>query len=167
MPQLLGSSPEKVAMGAYVLQHVVHGNPSLACSDTPDLVIVATGSEVSLAIEAAILLTTKTVRIVSMPCWDLFDQAPLRYKEQVLLTNVPVLSVEAGATFGWCQYSHAQFGLDRFGASATIAQLKEHFGFDGKTVAEEAQKLLDFYAGRDVPSLFDVPPRRILSAGHH
>ncbi|KAL4175091.1 hypothetical protein KRP22_000064 [Phytophthora ramorum] len=77
------------------------------------------------------------------------------------------MSVEAAATFGWGTYSHTQFGLDRFGASATIAQLKEHFGFNPNTVADEARKLVKFYDGRSAPSLFDRPALRVLKATDH
>ncbi|KDO24399.1 transketolase [Saprolegnia parasitica CBS 223.65] len=167
VPNLHGSSAEKVALGAYVLSHVVRGKVELAFTGKPDLVMIATGSEVSLAIEAATLLTDKVVRIVSAPCVDIFEKASVAYKKEVLLEGVPILSVEAASTYGWDRFSHLQFGLDRFGASATIEQLREHFGFNAPAVAAEAQNLLEFYAGRAVPSLFDVPARRIVKEGHH
>lgn len=164
LPHLEGSSADKVALGAYVLQLLNNGEVVESLEGNPDLVIVASGSEVSLAIEAAKLLPYK-VRIVSVPCRDLFDEQSLEYKKQVLGEGIPTLSVEAAATFGWSDYSHAQFGLDRFGASATIAQLKDQFGFNAETVATEARTLVNFYEGREVPSLFNYPPRRTLKAG--
>ncbi|KAF0685268.1 Aste57867_22812 [Aphanomyces stellatus] len=167
VPHLHGSSPEAVALGGYVLQHIVNGALDMAFAGKPDLTIVATGSEVGLAIDAAKLLKNVAVRIVSMPCRDIFDKQSAEYKLNVFPSGVPTLSVEAAATFGWRDYSHAQFGLDRFGASATIAQLMEHFGFNPQAVAAEAQKLLDFYAGRTAPCLFDVPARRVVKDGHH
>ncbi|RQM23806.1 hypothetical protein B5M09_009107 [Aphanomyces astaci] len=167
VPNLHGSSVEAVATGGYVLQHIVHGQLDVSFAGRPDLTIVATGSEVSLAIDAAKLLTTKSVRIVSMPCRDIFDKTSPEYKLSVFPSGVPTLSVEAAATFGWRDYSHAQFGLDRFGASATIEQLREHFGFNAAAVAAEANKLIEYYAGRAAPCLFDVPARRFVKEGHH
>jgi transketolase len=167
LPNLAGSTSENVAKGAYVLQHISAGEYVEALEGNPDLVIVASGSEVSLAVEAAKLLTGYKVRIVSVPCRDLFEEQSVEYKKQVLGERIPVLSVEAAATFGWSDYSHAQFGLDRFGTSATIAQLKEQFGFNKETVADEARKLVAFYEGRPVPSLFDYPPRRTLKHFAH
>nr|CCA14012.1 transketolase putative [Albugo laibachii Nc14] len=167
LPQLAGSSVESVAKGGYVLQEFVNGSLVSKVSEKLDLVLVASGSEVALAVEAASLLKGSKVRVVSMPCLDTFNEQALEYKKQVLGENIPVMSVEASATFGWSEYSHAQFGLDRFGASATIAQLKDRFGFNAKSVVEEAQKLCTFYQGRDAPCLFDRPSKRILKASLH
>jgi transketolase len=166
LPNLAGSSAEKVAKGAYILQEFNSGT-LVDKLDKTDIVIVATGSEVSLAVQAAGLLKKFKIRIVSMPCRDLFDEQPLAYKKQVFGEGIPVLSLEAAATFGWSEYSHSQFGLDRFGASATIAELQEKFGFNAETVAEEVRKLAEFYKGKKAPSLFDYPPRRVLSTGGH
>ncbi|OQR81609.1 transketolase, partial [Thraustotheca clavata] len=166
VPNLHGSSADKVALGGYVLQHIVNGVRDDEFNGTPDLVIAATGSEVSLAIEAAQLLSDKSVRIVSMPCVDIFEKSSIEYKKEVLLENVPIMSLEAASTFGWDRYSHLQFGLDRFGASATIAQLREHFGFNAPAVAAEAQKLLSFYSNCPMPSLFSYPPGRVVNQGH-
>ncbi len=65
-----------------------------------------------------LLLPTIKVRVVSLPCWELFDEQSAEYKASVLTPGVPVLAVEAGATLGWAKYSHAQVGIDTFGASA-------------------------------------------------
>ena len=102
-----------------------------------------------------------------MPCFDLFREQPVTYQKQVLGEGIPVLSVETAATFGWSEFSHLQFGLDRFGASATIAQLQDKFGFNPETVAEEARKLAKYYEGRKAPSLFAHPARRVLKTGGH
>lgn len=165
LPNLAGSSADKVALGAYVVQNLDNG-AVVEALDAPDVVFVASGSEVSLAIDAAKLLPLK-VRIVSVPCRDRFDEQSLAYKKEVLGEGIPTLAIEAAATLGWSDYSHAQFGLDRFGTSATIAQLKDQFGFNAETVADEARKLVAFYEGRAVPSLFDYPPRRTLKASQH
>ncbi|TMW57253.1 hypothetical protein Poli38472_003178 [Pythium oligandrum] len=168
VPNLAGSSADAVAKGAYIIQRYNKGE-LVDSLDKPDLVFLASGSEVSLAVEAAKQLKDLQVRIVSVPCRDLFDEQPLAYKKELLGEGIPVLSVEAAATFGWSDYSHAQFGLDRFGTSATIAQLKEQFGFNAETVVEEANKLVSFYAGRQAPNLFDYPSARTLkisASGH-
>lgn len=167
LPNLVGSSREVVAKGAYVLQHFNKGTRVDELEGEADVVIAASGSEVALAVEAAALLTGYKVRIVSVPCRDLFDEQSVEYKKEVLGEGIPVISVEAAATFGWSDYSHSQFGLDRFGASATIAQLKDQFGFNAQTLADETRKLVKFYDSRSAPSLFDYPARRTLKATHH
>ncbi|EEY61451.1 transketolase [Phytophthora infestans T30-4] len=167
LPNLAHSTAEAVAKGAYIVANVVNGAEVESLEGEPDLVLVASGSEVSLAIDAAKLLTSYKVRIVSVPCRDLFDEQSVEYKKEVIGEGIPAMSVEAAATFGWSTYSHSQFGLDRFGASATIAQLKEHFGFNPNTVADEARKLVKFYDGRSAPSLFDRPAQRVLKAADH
>lgn len=164
LPNLAGSSAEAVAKGAYIVARYNAGEAVDSFEGQPDLVLLASGSEVSLAIEAAALLKEYKVRIVSVPCRDIFDKQSVDYKKSVIGEGIPVLSVEAASTFGWSDYSHAQFGLDRFGASATIAQLKDMFGFNAETVATEARTLTTFYAGRQAPSLFDRPARRVVKA---
>lgn len=111
LPQLKGSSIEAVRKGGYVLEPLSDENP--------DVILVATGSEVSIAVDAAELLRKQgtKVRVVSMPCTELFDEQPLEYRQSVLLKGVPVVSVEALSTFGWQKYSHAQVGMVTFGAS--------------------------------------------------
>ncbi|CAI5727679.1 hypothetical protein KXD40_005660 [Peronospora effusa] len=167
LPNLANSTAEAVAKGAYIVANVANGAEVESLEGEPDLVLIASGSEVSLSLDAAKLLTNYKVRIVSAPCRDLFDEQSIEYKKEVLGEGIPSMSVEAGATFGWSTYSHTQFGLDRFGASATIAQLKEHFGFNPNTVADEARKLVKFYNGRSAPSLFDRPALRVLKAVDH
>ena len=167
LPNLEGSGVEKVYQGAYVLQELTNGCTGGGENQQPDLVLLATGSEVSLAVEAGKQMMGKRIRIVSMPCQDLFDAQPLAYKQKILLSGVPVLSIEASATFGWHQYAHAHFGLDRFGASAPIADLKEKFGFNAKAVEQQARAVLQFYHGRKAPCLFDRPaPRKLELSGH-
>lgn len=109
LPQLNGSSVEKVAFGGYVLE----------CDGNPAVILVATGSEVSLCVEAAKQLRKESirVRIVSMPCVDLFTKQSEEYRSQVLLSSVPILSVEALSTFGWSSLAHASIGMSTFGAS--------------------------------------------------
>ncbi len=100
-------------------------------------ILVATGSEVSLAVEVAGRLQTqgKRTRVVSMPCWKAFDAQDAAYKESVLPAAVTRrLSVEAGVTMGWERYAAHQQGIDRFGASAPAGTLAEQFGFTADAV---------------------------------
>ena len=159
VPNLKGSSLENVYKGGYELQRVGTGEPALN--------FVASGSEVSLAIEAAEKLEGVCVRIISMPCWDLFEEQSIDYKKSVLGSGIPTLSIEAAATFGWRQYAHLTFGLDRFGASGNIADLKKQLGFNPETVAAEADKLMKYYSGRQAPCLFDLPPQRVCPSNSH
>nr|CCA19894.1 Tkl1p putative [Albugo laibachii Nc14] len=167
LPNLEGSSAEKVMKGAYTVVKFHNGSRVEQFEGSADLIIAGTGSEVFLAIQAARLLSEFKVRVVSMPCRDLFDEQTTEYKKEVLGESIPVLGIEAAATFGWRDYSHAQFGLDRFGASASINQLNQHFGFNAETVADEARRLWSFYEGSAVPCLFNFPEKRILNPGIH
>jgi transketolase len=125
--------------GAYILKEAEGG--------TPDVILIGTGSEVSLVVEAERLLTERGVRtrLVSMPCWELFDAQPLSYRESVLPSGVKKVAVEAAATLGWHKYvgsDGAVIGLDRFGASAPAERLYAEFGFTAQNVAERALALL-------------------------
>lgn len=111
LPQLENSTIEAAIKGAY------------AAVDAPNAVValISTGSEVGICIEAATALRDKhgvTARVVSAPCFEVFDSQPKEYKLKVLPDGIPVMSVEAASTMGWERYSHEQFGLNRFGASA-------------------------------------------------
>ena len=113
----------------------------------PECVLIATGSEVALAIEAAKLLAEKgrRVRVVSMPCTTLFDAQDATYRASVLPAGVPKVAVEAGVRDGWYRYvgsDGAVVGMDTFGASAPAKKLFEHFGFTAANVAAVATDLL-------------------------
>lgn len=141
LPHLAGSSAEAVLKGAYV------------CQDTakPDIILVGTGSEVSLAIDTAKELQAKhglNARVVSFPCWELFEEQSQEYKESVFLEGVPVLSIEAMSTFGWDRYAHATCGIDSFGISAPAPLAYKHFGLVPDVIATKAQKLVAYYQGR-------------------
>ena len=139
LPQLPGSSQEALK-GAYVV--------SEAKKAVPDGIFIASGSEVSLAIEAQGLLQSEgiDVRVVSMPCMDLFEQQADAYKEKILPKAVRArVAVEAAADFGWGRY----VGLDgttvtmhSFGASAPAGVLFKKFGFTNENVAASMKKLL-------------------------
>ncbi len=121
---------EKVKKGAYIL--------SGSEKKKPDIILIASGSEVHLALAAAKLISGKKVRVVSMPCMKLFDEQPQEYKDIVLPPQVKYrVSIEAGSTFGWGKYVSEgwSFGIDRFGASAPAGMLEKEFGFTPENIA--------------------------------
>jgi transketolase len=127
-----------IARGGYVL---------LDAAGAPELVLIATGSEVALAVEAAKLLSAqgRRVRVVSMPCTGLYDAQDEAYRRSVLPPGVPRVAVEAGVRDGWWRYvgeRGAVVGIDTFGASAPARKLFEHFGFTAANVAQVAAALL-------------------------
>ncbi|HKW67893.1 MAG TPA: transketolase [Terriglobales bacterium] len=130
---------EGVAKGAYVLAEAEGGKPQI--------VLIATGSEVQLALAAREELAKQKIaaRVVSMPCWELFDEQPADYRRQVLPGGVPKLAIEAGATLGWCRYvgeNGDAVGIDRFGASAPGNVAMEKLGFNVPNVVEHALRLV-------------------------
>lgn len=139
LPNLPGASVEGVAKGAYTVDD---------CDGTPELILIGTGSEVSLCVEAAKELRTAgtKVRVVSMPSWELFDAQDAAYQESVLPKAVTKrLAVEAGITMGWCRYVGGEgdvIGVDRFGASAPGGLVMEKFGFTVENVVSKAKALL-------------------------
>jgi transketolase len=127
-----------IARGGYVLAD---------CDGPPDCVLIATGSEVALAMEAAGELAGKgrRLRVVSMPCTSVFDVQPQAYRDDVLPPGVPRVAIEAGVRDGWWRYvggSGAVIGLDGFGASAPAKKLFEHFGFTRYNVIRIVEGLL-------------------------
>ncbi|RMH66770.1 MAG: transketolase [Cyanobacteria bacterium J003] len=135
VPNLASSSAANVAKGAYTL---------VDCEGTPDLILIGTGSEVSLCVKAAETLTAngKKVRVVSMPSWELFEEQSPEYKASVLPAGVKRLAVEAASSFGWCRYADATVSIERFGASAPGNVLMEKFGFTVDNVVAKANALL-------------------------
>ena len=146
LPTLENSSVEKALKGGYILNDV----------ENPELVIVATGSEVSLCVDTAKQLSGRRIRVVSLPCIELFDQQPLEYRRSVLGDgSAPILSVEAAATLGWQKYSHVQFGIDRFGMSASDKIIWNELGFTPEKLGAKAEKVIEFYANNK-NQLYDV-----------
>ncbi|MBI1757268.1 MAG: transketolase [Fimbriimonas ginsengisoli] len=125
-----------VRQGAYVLREAMGG--------TPDVVLVATGSEVQHAVGAQALLQGEGIgaRVVSMPCMELFNLQDDAYRAQVLPAGVPTVSVEAGASLSWHGIAQAHVALDHFGASAPGETVMREFGFTAENVASVALKLL-------------------------
>ena len=128
---------EGVAKGGYVLSDPADG--------PAQIVLVGTGSEVSLCLDAARLLAEAgtRARVVSLPSWDLFAAQGAAYRHEILPPGVPVLSVEAATTFGWERYADASVGIDHFGASAPGPVVLREFGFDPVHVAARATDLLN------------------------
>ncbi len=133
-------SADGLEKGAYVLAD--------AKDKKPQLILIATGSEVATALDAYNKLTTEgvAVRLVSMPSWDLFEKQPQSYRDEVLPPTVTArLAVEAGVTFGWERYVGAKgavHGINRFGASAPYKLIAEKLGFTGDNIAKLAHDLL-------------------------
>ena len=116
-----------------------------SATPAPDAVIIATGSEVALAMGAAQALTDKKIRVISMPSTDTFDAQDETYKESVLPKSVPRVAVEAGVTAFWRKYvglEGAVVGLDRFGESAPGDELFKYFGFTVDHVVEAVKSVL-------------------------
>lgn len=139
LPQLDGSSTEALK-GGYILED--------SEKDTPDAIIIATGSEVSLAVEAKkeLIADSIDVRVVSMPCMDVFEEQPDEYKAQILPDNVRArVGVEALADFGWGKYIGLDgkfVGMKGFGASAPGGQLFEYFGITKDAVVEAVKEVV-------------------------
>lgn len=136
LPVLEGTANNTgVLQGAYVL--VDSGNP-------PAVVVVASGSELAVAVEAAGVLGTDGIaaRVVSMPSWDLFEAQDEAYRLSVLPAGVPVVSVEAGSTFGWQRYADVSVGIDRFGASAPGDVVMEELGITTDAVVAAARSVV-------------------------
>ncbi|WP_017325228.1 transketolase [Synechococcus sp. PCC 7336] len=133
-----GTSVEGTLKGGYIVVD----------ADNPELILIATGSEVALAVEAAGVLASegKAVRVVSMPSCDVFDAQPKQYRDSVLPPSVTKrVSIEAGVTGGWYKYigfDGAAIGIDRFGASAPGPVCMEKFGFTVENVCNTARALL-------------------------
>ena len=111
---------------------VAVGARTIVSTDAPAAVLVATGSEVGVAVAAADALRTGGihVNVVSMPSWDIFERQPESHRNSVFLPGVPVISVEAGSTFGWARYADASVGIDRFGASAPGGVVMDKLGIN-------------------------------------
>ncbi len=120
------------------------GAETISATPNPDLILVGTGSEVSVCVGAAKLLSESgtKVNVVSMPSFDRFEQQPAQYRTSVFPPNVPVVSVEAGVTFGWSQYADVSVGIDRFGASAPGSTVLKNLGISVENVAEQARVAL-------------------------
>jgi len=137
LPHLENSTIENGIKGGYV-----------ALEDkSAQITLVSTGSEVGIALEAVKVLKEKSIaaRVVSLPCWEVFDAQPKDYRLSVLPDGIPILSVEVMSTLGWEKYSHEQFGLNRFGASGPYKDVYKKFEFTPEGVAKRAVATIDFW----------------------
>lgn len=144
LPQLESSTIERAAKGAYVL-HEVEG---------ADITLVSTGSEVCICIDAVKELADKhniKARVVSVPCFEVFDTQSKEYRLSVLPDGIPSLSVEVMSTMGWERYTHEQFGLNRFGASGAYKDVYKKFEFTPEGIAKRAVATVDFW--KNVPNI--------------
>lgn len=135
-----------VGKGAYVLADAADGKP--------DVILMASGSEVSLCVQAYEQLQTEGIkaRVVSMPSWELFEKQPAEYRESVLPQSVVArVSVEQAVTFGWCRYvgsTGRSIGMQTFGASAPLKELQKKFGFAPDKVVAAAKEQIAVARGR-------------------
>jgi transketolase len=113
--------------------------------DDPALVLVATGSEVHLCVDAARQLADDGIaaRVVSMPSWNLFEAQSADYQDDVLPPEVPTLAVEAGVSLGWDRYADDSISIDRFGASAPGEHVLEQLGYTAENVVARSRDLLE------------------------
>jgi transketolase len=134
------ASADGVARGAYILAD--------APGNDPELILIASGSEVSLAVQAHEQLIAEGIRsrVVSMPSWDLFEHQSQEYRDTVLPPKVVArVAIEQASTFGWERYtgmSGRVVGMQTFGASAPLKELQKKFGFDPDHVAAVSKELL-------------------------
>ncbi|MBW2570446.1 MAG: transketolase, partial [Deltaproteobacteria bacterium] len=133
------SSADKLVNGAYILSD---------SDGKPDIILIATGSEVDITLKAGKILEEKgiSVRVVSMPSWELFENTSQEYKDKVLLPDVNVrIAVEAGISMGWERYTGSNgvvIGINEFGASAPGNIVMEKFGFTSENIVQKAMELL-------------------------
>lgn len=135
LPLLKESDGEALKRGAYVVSKE---------AKKADFVLIATGSEVSLAVAAQALLLEKgiDVRVVSMPCWSYFEKQDEAYKKSVIsLPKEKCVSIEMLSTFGWAKYADTNIGLDQFGASAPAKDVFKKFNFTPEFVTSVVEKL--------------------------
>jgi len=122
-----------IAKGGYILKD---------CDGAPDAIIIATGSEVALAVGAAEAMSGKNIRVVSMPSVDAFESQDDAYRASVLVKGTPTVAVEAAVTGGWYKYADAVVGIDHFGESAPAGELFKEFGFTVENVVKAVEGVL-------------------------
>ncbi len=122
-----------ITKGGYILKD---------CDGKPDAVIIATGSEVALAMGAAEAMSGKKIRVVSMPSTTVFDAQDEAYRSSVLSKGTPTVAVEAAVTGGWYKYADAVVGIDHFGESAPAPELFKEFGFTVENVVAAVEGVL-------------------------
>jgi transketolase len=145
LPGTAAHATDGVARGGYVLAEATDSDGHTA---TPDVILIATGSELSLAMEARAELTGEGIRarVVSLPCWERFAAAPKAYRDEVLPpSEARRVSIEAGVSMGWDRWVGSEgaiIAIDRYGASAPASQLFPAFGFTPAHVASVARRVM-------------------------
>jgi len=138
---VLSLSYEKIELGVRKGAYIISD-----CEGSPEIVLIGTGSEVSLAMEVADILKEKRVRVISMPSWELFEQQSKKYKENLIPPRGCIkVSLEAGITMGWERYvgpNGLMIGLDTYGLSAPYKELADRFGFIPQKVVSKINKHL-------------------------
>ncbi|KAI9730810.1 MAG: Transketolase [Cirrosporium novae-zelandiae] len=140
LPQLENSTIEGGIKGGYVAVE----------NKNADVTLISSGSEVSICVDTVNELKEKhniTARVVSLPCFEVFDAQSQEYRLSVLPDGIPTMSVEVMSTMGWEKYSHEQFGLNRFGASGPYKDLYKKFEFTPEGIAKRAVATVEFYKG--------------------
>jgi len=144
LPQLENSTIANAIKGGYVVHEI----------EKADITLVSTGSEVGICVDAVKYLNDNhkiKARVVSIPCFEVFDAQSKEYRLSVLPDGIPSLSVEVMSTMGWERYTHEQFGLNRFGASGAYKDVYEKFEFTPEGVSKRALATIDFW--KDVPNV--------------
>ncbi|KAI9842915.1 MAG: Transketolase [Sclerophora amabilis] len=145
LPQLENSTIEHAIKGGYVCVE----------NQDADITLVSTGSEVGICVDAVNYLKENhnvTARVVSLPCFEIFDAQTKEYRLQVLPDGIPSLSVEVMSTLGWERYSNEQFGINRFGASGAYKDVYKKFEMTPEGISKRAIATIDFYKGHKVRS---------------
>ncbi|MDO4754500.1 MAG: transketolase C-terminal domain-containing protein, partial [Bacillota bacterium] len=135
LPLLEGTSKEDTKKGAYIIYE----------GEKPSVNLVATGSEVELALKIVDFLKEKEIacRVISMPCMEIFEKQPAEYRNKVFSKSTPCVSIEASSTFGWKQYADLTIGVDDFGISAPGKAVFEHFELTPEKIAQKIADFLD------------------------
>jgi transketolase len=136
-----GRGAENLHRGAYIVRDTAR---------TPDIVMLASGSEVHISLTAALELSARGIeaRVVSFPCWELFDEQPPEYRKTILGENLPTAVIEAGIRMGWEKYAGNRclyITMERFGISAPAKVLGELFGFTSDNIVKRVNEFLDFH----------------------
>ncbi len=134
VPVLDATDPNRVAEGAYAVVE----------ADAPDVILIGTGSEVAVCVDAAARLADAGVsaRVVSMPCWEAFEARSSAEQRAVIDPSIPRVSLEAGVTIGWHRWADTCLGIDRFGASAPGSIALDKLGINPDAVVAAANELL-------------------------
>ena len=136
LPVLEGTSErDAVLRGGYVVAD---------SEGDPQVTLVASGSEVQHCVAAAATLASEGIaaRVVSLPCWEVFERQDEAYQASVFPEGLPAVSIEAGSTFGWARYADTTLGIDTFGASAPGGLVMEKMGITADAVVVAAREIL-------------------------